>query len=116
MAVRNYTPVLYFIKLIYGHPFNPCPETTDFEHLKIRNGSPSIRLSKPIYDASLSATPGLRASLFIGYWKFSIKKNIDYWIDERKIESSNFHFETHENTNKGYKVNANRDNIAISAF
>lgn len=80
------------------------------------DGRSYLKIANPVYDASWSATPGFRAKAFVDVWVYSATKNYDFWLDQLKIETSNYHFSTHEGSNRGYKLNASNQNVAISAF
>lgn len=80
------------------------------------DGRSYLKVANPLYDASWSATPGFRAKAFVDVWVYSATKNYEFWLDELKIETSNYRFSTHEGTNHGYKLNASNQSVAISAF
>jgi len=82
----------------------------------INNGRSYLKLSNPVYDASWSATPGFRARAFVDVWVYSATKHYDFWLDELKVESNNYHFSTHEGTTHGYHLNANNQSVAIGTL
>lgn len=82
----------------------------------VNNGRSYLKISNPVYDASWSATPGFRARAFVDVWVYSATKNYDFWLDELKVESNNYHFSTHEGTTRGYSLNANNQSVAIGTL
>lgn len=70
----------------------------------------------PVYDASWSAVPGVRARAYLDVWVYSASKNFDYWLTAYAIETPDFRFRTHEGTIGGYQISADNDELKILPF
>ena len=70
----------------------------------------------PVYDASWSAVPGVRARTYLDVWVYSGSKNFDHWLTAYAIETPDFRFRTHQGTIGGYQISADNAELKIRSF